>query len=958
MRQFYLILLLICLKGYGQGCQSTNYGCTATNLFPSGTFSTTSSSWQTVSPHMNAGNYTAFSVSCGSTYEWSYCGDFGGSQGFDAELTLFDQNSGFLCFQNNSGRTNCPYAPYLSWTATYSGIVYVLTSAATTVHCATNTGSTYFSTLVWRQSSAGTCGCTNWQVQPSNPTLPISGGSGSVTVYASGTCTYSYQQPSCSWLTVGFSGTQLTYSAGANCDPARSCTVNITSNGSSVTSFTVTQAGVTPPSTPAVSASPSSICTGQTSNLSVGNACTGCTYQWGAGCSPQSGTSTSVTAPGTYTVTASDNCGNSASASITVQQNSQTFSPTLTASPTAICPTGATSTLTVSNSGSCGTCTYQWSGGTPSGSSTSVNTPNTYSVTVTDQCHQTTTAAINVSSSNFNLTTPALSANPNTVCGSQTAQITVTNSTAYTGCTGCTYQWNSGTGSGVSTHSVTGPGTYTLTVTNTCGQSVVGQVTINNSSVAPAIPTITATPTSFCSGTGSLMVSNTSTCSQCSYAWSSGCIPQSGSSTTISAPGTYTVTVTNACTMTATAAITITANPTATISPANPKICPNGNIQLTATQGTAYTWSDGSNTQSITASNAGVYSVTVTNPASCTGSASATISLSLYQPPVAEAGAGQTVSYGSTVNLGGAPTAYGGASPYSYAWSGNVNAPANANPSAVVSDSATYCVTVTDAHSCTAFDCVHIDTGSCHPASLDHASDHFGPLGGIDTVHVVGQGGCPWTSSSSQSWISIIAGQNGSGSSPVVRYAVQPCIDNTDRTATITVAGQPFTVTQQCQCISQPVIIHEGGHRLWTDNISGATYQWQFYGADIPGATSRFYNDSATGPGVYTVIVCIGGCCSTVDYTTSASDLSPLQRVAVYPNPASEYLIVNGSDLGRGALTASLYDVLGKKVLSTEIISTGKVKTSLDISSLPAGVYELALYIREEVATRRITISK
>jgi len=151
---FISILAIFSFTTNAQTCNTTG-GCaaTATNStgqYPSSTFSTTSSSWTTVSAYMNAGNYTLFDVTSGDTYEWTYCSDFGGSMGWDAEITLFNNSSGVkLCYADNCGRTNCVNAPYIRWTATFTGTVKLLTTVS---GCTTNTGSPY-STLVWRDTS-------------------------------------------------------------------------------------------------------------------------------------------------------------------------------------------------------------------------------------------------------------------------------------------------------------------------------------------------------------------------------------------------------------------------------------------------------------------------------------------------------------------------------------------------------------------------------------------------------------------------------------------------------------------------------------------------------------------------------------------------------------------------------------------------------------------------------------
>lgn len=150
-----LLLLLIVFITHAKAQTCGTGGCTvadtnSTGKYPASTFSTTASSWSTVSAFMNAGNYTLFNVTNGDTYEWTYCSDFGGSAGWDAELTLFNKSSGTtLCYQNNCGRSSCSTAPYIRWTATFTGIVKLLTTVS---GCVTNTGAPY-SKLVWRDTS-------------------------------------------------------------------------------------------------------------------------------------------------------------------------------------------------------------------------------------------------------------------------------------------------------------------------------------------------------------------------------------------------------------------------------------------------------------------------------------------------------------------------------------------------------------------------------------------------------------------------------------------------------------------------------------------------------------------------------------------------------------------------------------------------------------------------------------
>src|SRR5207253_2968700 len=126
------ILVAICsLNMQAQQCLTSGFCSSIANehKYPSATLSTTSSTWTTVSAFMNADNYTLFNVTSGNIYEWTYCEAYGGvSTGWDAQLTLSDtavQN--FYCFSDNGCGTN-GNAPYISWTATFTGIVKLLTS--------------------------------------------------------------------------------------------------------------------------------------------------------------------------------------------------------------------------------------------------------------------------------------------------------------------------------------------------------------------------------------------------------------------------------------------------------------------------------------------------------------------------------------------------------------------------------------------------------------------------------------------------------------------------------------------------------------------------------------------------------------------------------------------------------------------------------------------------------------
>ena len=83
-----------------------------------------------------------------------------------------------------------------------------------------------------------------------------------------------------------------------------------------------------------------------------------------------------------------------------------------------------------------------------------------------------------------------------------------------------------------------------------------------------------------------------------------------------------------------------------------------------------------------------------------------------------------------------------------------------------------------------------------HAGQIDKANQPYilHPLRVMLSVNT--QSGCPWTAGSNASWIGITSGASGSGSGSV-RYTVASNNTGNDRTGTLTIAGQTFTVMQK-----------------------------------------------------------------------------------------------------------------------------------------------------------------
>jgi hypothetical protein len=79
---------------------------------------------------------------------------------------------------------------------------------------------------------------------------------------------------------------------------------------------------------------------------------------------------------------------------------------------------------------------------------------------------------------------------------------------------------------------------------------------------------------------------------------------------------------------------------------------------------------------------------------------------------------------------------------------------------------------------------------------LSLISESFTSNGGTGNVSVTAQSSCTWTATSNDSWITITTGSNGTGNG-TVNYSVSANTLTSQRTGSITIAGETFTVIQQ-----------------------------------------------------------------------------------------------------------------------------------------------------------------
>lgn len=80
--------------------------------------------------------------------------------------------------------------------------------------------------------------------------------------------------------------------------------------------------------------------------------------------------------------------------------------------------------------------------------------------------------------------------------------------------------------------------------------------------------------------------------------------------------------------------------------------------------------------------------------------------------------------------------------------------------------------------------------------SLSRTSRTFHATGGTGKITVTSQSNCSWTAVSNVSWITVTSGSTGSGNG-TVKYSVAANPNSTQRTGTLTIGGQTFTVKQR-----------------------------------------------------------------------------------------------------------------------------------------------------------------
>ncbi|MFZ4635501.1 MAG: hypothetical protein ACOYNO_14955, partial [Saprospiraceae bacterium] len=357
---------------------------------------------------------------------------------------------------------------------------------------------------------------------------------------------------------------------------------------------------------------------------------------------------------------------------------------------------------------------------------------------------------------------------------------------------------------------------------------------------------------------------------------------------------TIRVTNTNNLTNEITLEVTVTDNPVESFTPTingGSTVCLSGAVVLSTTGGGTYLWNTSQTTASIGVTLAGVYTVTVTNVAQCTGVASVVVHPA---PTVSLTGSSSIVCIGDQIALMATPGS--GTAPYTYAWSGpNAYASTQEDPTPFAASAAaggTYQLTVTDNKGCTVTGSQTVVFKSEAKPTLTATANTPVCVGAPITLAVAATGG---TTPYVYAW----SGPNNfsaSNQNPPAFNATAAAAGNYQVTVT-TAGGCVSTASSAVMVNATPSItasgatpVCQGSNVTLTSATTGGTAPFTYLWAGPNNFASTLANPipfsgSAAASGTYTVTVTDGnGCTATASRAIVVSTVNVAPTVVTTGN--------------------------------------------------------------------------
>jgi len=570
-------------------------------------------------------------------------------------------------------------------------------------------------------------------------------------------------------------------------------------------------------------------------------------FLWSTGSTNQTIT---VNSTGNYFCTITDNTGCNAPASITVTVHANP-SPSISPATVTICNGNSTTLTAMGGTG------YSWSNGDNAvATNVSPSSSTDYYVTITDanNCSASTSRFVHV-----NATPNVIASNSGPYCLGGTIQLDATGAVNYSW--SGPNSFNSSLQNPTRTATAASSGIYTVigTDANLCTASSSSLVIVNGStaSISPG------GPTTFCAGGSVALTASAGT----SWSWSNG---ESTQSIVVSTGSTYSVTITdaNSCTSSASQNVTVNSLPTA-VANHNSPVCEGGSVMLQGGGGNVYNWSGPSYSSSSqnpvinnlsAAVHDGIYTVTVTNTAGCSATASTVIAVN--SNPTATAGSNSPVCQGATINF----SSSGGAL---YSWSGvnNFNSTAQ-NPArlATVANNGVYNVTVTNLSGCQA---TATTTVQVIEATADIIPDGPTTFCTPGTVTLTASTGNSYTWNTGANTQSVNVSTSGVYSVTVA--AVNGCTATASQSVTANVSPTVNATNTGPYCTGYPIQLNASGTNVQSYSWSGvSSFSSLQQSPTIPNSTAvNFGQYSVTATGN-------AGCTATATTNVGSNGTAPV----------------------------------------------------------------------------------
>lgn len=576
-------------------------------------------------------------------------------------------------------------------------------------------------------------------------------------------------------------------------------------------------------------------CSGASVNLSAGG---GLSYTWNTGAGTPIIT---VTNSGTFTVTATDGNGCKGTSTATVVTVNTLPNAAITADgPTVFCAGGSVN-LTASAGSS-----YLWSDGQTT-RTIRVTSSASPSVKVIDANGCSATSAVTPVTVNALPVANISASGPTVFCAGGSVTLTST--------AGNSYLWS--TGATTRSITVTGSATPSVRVTDVNGCSASSAATNVVVNPLPVVTINNGDPVAFCSGGSADLTASLGT----SYLWSNGATTRTILITT-AGPRSVRVTDANGCSASSVATnVVVNPLPVATISPAgSTSVCAGSSVTLTASAASAYLWSTGATTRSISTNTSLNASVTVTDVNGCSAS-SAETRVTVDPLPVLVVTDPAAVCAPATVNLTAGTITAGSTAGTVFTYFSDATTTRSLATPAAVGVSGTYYIKGTLPTGCSSSKAVSVvitdpprvtvqdPAAVCAPATIDLTNPAVtqGSTSGLQYTY--------FTDALLTSAVSNPAAVNISGT-----YFIKGTVPGSSCSAAVPVSV--LVNPQPAGILQTPLVNYVCSGSSLELRASGAdAYQWLLNQQPVAGATSAGF--SASSAGVYSVkFISSEGCVS------------------------------------------------------------------------------------------------